>query len=206
MLIQFSDLCSKYGISPKGIIHVGACQLEEIEDYKSQGINNVVWIEGNPDLVKLNSERAKSEGHILIEGLVYDIDDLEVEFNITNNSQSSSILDFKKHSEYHPHVVVEKTIKLKTKTLQTLLEKNKIDLFSFDFLNLDIQGIELRALKGMGEYLENIKYIYTEINSGEVYKGNDMLEDIDIFLGDLGFKRVETEMTPFEWGDAFYIK
>lgn len=206
MLIKFSDICSKYKIEPRGIIHVGACQMEEIEDYKSQGIKNVIWIEGNPELVRLNSDRARSEGHILIEGLIYDEDDIEMEFNITNNIQSSSILKFKKHSEYHPHVSVEKTIKLRTQKLGTLLEKNNINPISFDFLNLDIQGVELKALKGMGKYLENVKYIYTEINSGEVYKENDRVEDIDFFLENIGFKRVETEMTPFEWGDAFYIR
>lgn len=206
MLIKFSDLCSKYKINPKGIIHVGACQMEELDDYKSENIKNVIWIEGNPELVRFNLDKANSEGHILIEGLIYDSDGLEIDFNLTNNIQSSSILDFGKHSEYHPHVTVEKKIKLKTITLNSLLKKNHIELNNFDFLNLDIQGVELRALKGMGEYLDNIKYIYTEINSGEVYKNNDNIQEMDIFLENLGFRRVETKMTPFEWGDAFYIK
>jgi hypothetical protein len=73
-------------------------------------------------------------------------------------------------------------------------------------LNLDIQGVELRAIKSCGEYLDNIKYIYTEVNSGEVYERNDLIEGIDEFLTGKGFSRVETSMTQYEWGDAFYIK
>ena len=29
---------------------------------------------------------------------------------------------------------------------------------------------------------------------------------MDDFLNTKGFERVETSITPFEWGDAFYIK
>ena len=32
------------------------------------------------------------------------------------------------------------------------------------------------------------------------------IENIDTFLSDRGFSRVETSMTECEWGDAFYIK
>ena len=93
-----------------------------------------------------------------------------------------------------------------TTRVDSLFDKNGINPEEFDFVNLDIQGVELQALKGFGRYLDNIKYIYTEVNSGEVYKNNDSIEDLDLFLSGFGFKRVETEMTPFEWGDAFYIR
>ena len=90
--------------------------------------------------------------------------------------------------------------------IDTLLKNNGIDEKSYDFLNLDIQGVELRAMISCGSYLDNIKYIYTEVNSGEVYESNDLIENIDTFLSDRGFSRAETAMTEFEWGDAFYIK
>lgn len=206
MLIKLSEICNKYQIKPKGVLHVGACQMEELEDYKSEGISTVIWVEGNPDLVKANEDRARSEGHLLLHGLIYDEDDLVVDFNLTNNIQSSSILKFGKHSSYHPNVVVTDSIKLKTRTLKTLFDSHSIDPSSVDFINLDIQGVELKALKGFGKYMDNIKYIYTEINSGNVYEGNDLIGDIDKFLSDMGFDRVETKMTEYEWGDAFYIK
>jgi len=206
MLIKLSEICNKYQIKPKGVLHVGACQMEELEDYKSEGISTVIWVEGNPDLVKANEDRARSEGHLLLHGLIYDEDDLVVDFNLTNNIQSSSILKFGKHASYHPNVVVTDSIKLKTRTLKTLFDSHSIDPSSVDFINLDIQGVELKALKGFGKYMDNIKYIYTEINSGNVYEGNDLIGDIDKFLSDMGFDRVETKMTEYEWGDAFYIK
>jgi FkbM family methyltransferase len=206
MLIEFSYLCQKYQFTPKGIIHIGAHDLEEMSQYLYRGVSKIVWVEGNPDLVSKNSRRVDGTNQKLFHGLVYSEDDKEVEFNITNNLQSSSILEFGKHKEYHPHVDLVESRKMTTTRVDSLLEKNEINPEEFDFVNLDIQGVELQALKGFGKYLDNIKYIYTEVNSGEVYKNNDSIEDLDLFLSEFGFKRVETEMTPFEWGDAFYIR
>jgi FkbM family methyltransferase len=206
MLIEFSYLCQKYQFTPKGIIHIGAHDLEEMGQYLSRGVSKIVWVEGNPDLVARNASRVDGISQKLFHGLVYSEDGKEVEFNITNNLQSSSILKFGKHKEYHPHVDFVESRKMATTRVDSLLEKNEINPEEFDFVNLDIQGVELQALKGFGKYLDHIKYIYTEVNSGEVYKNNDSIEDLDLFLSAFGFKRVETEMTPFEWGDAFYIR
>ena len=38
------------------------------------------------------------------------------------------------------------------------------------FLNIDIQGAELLALKGMGELLHHFDYAYIEVNHDYVYK------------------------------------
>ena len=58
----------------------------------------------------------------------------------------------------------------------------------------------------MEEYLHKIDYIYTEINSEEVYKGCNLVIEMDAYLKQFGFKRVETCWTIWKWGDAFYIK
>jgi len=207
MLIPFSSLCERYNFIPKGILHVGAHEMEEASDYTKYHIENIIWVEGNPELVESGlSKISNTEGQTLLHGLVYSEDDIDIEFKITNNSQSSSILDFGKHQDYHPHVSFVKSIQLKTTRIDSLLKKNNINPGQFDFVNLDIQGVELQALKGFGEYLDSVKYIYTEVNTGEVYINNDSIDQMDKFLGDLGFSRVETRITEFEWGDAFYIK
>jgi FkbM family methyltransferase len=207
MLISFDFLCDKYGFTPKGILHIGAHEMEESVDYLKHDIQDIIWIEGNPDLVNSGLNKISgSPNQKILHGLIYSEDDIEMEFKITNNSQSSSILDFGKHNEYHPYVTFVKSIQMKTIRVDSILEKNDICTGTFDFVNLDIQGVELQALKGFGKYIDQVKYIYTEINTGEVYKGNDSLEDIDTYLSSFGFERVEINITPFEWGDAFYIK
>jgi hypothetical protein len=75
-----------------------------------------------------------------------------------------------------------------------------------DFLNLDLQGVELRALRGMEGRLHNFKWIYTEVNKEKLYKGCALVEDIDNFLIGWNFKRVETQWCGNTgWGDALYI-
>jgi hypothetical protein len=60
-------------------------------------------------------------------------------------------------------------------------------------------------LKGATEILPHLKCLYIEVNNKEVYKGSPMVEEVDEFLLDWGFIRVQTEW--FEetgWGDAIY--
>jgi hypothetical protein len=46
----------------------------------------------------------------------------------------------------------------------------------------------------------------TEVNNDEVYKNCVKVDELDKFLSDYGFERVETTWDGGTWGDAFYIK
>jgi len=204
MYIEFKDICSKYGI-PKGIIHIGAHIAEERDSYLSSGISNIIWIEGNPDLVKRISH-LNSDSEKVIGCLISDVNTESTTFNITNNGQSSSILNLDKHLIHHPQVQVEKSLILPTRRMDSIIEDHKIDMNRFNFLNLDIQGYELYALQGFGEYLHCIDFIYTEVNTDHLYENCPLINDIDQYLAYFGFERKETYITEFEWGDALYIK
>ena len=59
----------------------------------------------------------------------------------------------------------------------------------------------------MEKYLNHIQYIYTEVNTEEVYKGCNLIGEIDDYLHGFGFERVAQDIySQFGWGDAFYIK
>ena len=206
MLIPFQTLCEKYSFKPSGIIHIGAHEMEERNDYLSRGVNKIIWVEANPVLVEKCLSFIDRQNEELFNAVIFSEDGKEFDFKITNNSQSSSILDFGAHKVHHPQVDLIDSIKVKTSRIDTLFKSHSISTSEYDFVNLDIQGVELQALKGFGEYFENLRYVYTEINVGEVYVGNDSLSDLDNFLHGFGFERVETKITEYEWGDAFYIK
>lgn len=206
MLINLDMICNKYGFRPKGVVHCGAHMCEEKTDYDRLGIANIIWIEGNPELFEKIKQLSSVRGDVLLNELLWENSDEELQFNITNNGQSSSILELGKHLQYHPEVHNIKTIKKKTKTLDDIFIINKLDITKYDFINLDLQGVELHTLKGFKNNLDNIKYIYTEVNTGEVYKKCSKMDELDSFLKQYGFERVETNMTRAEWGDAFYIK
>jgi FkbM family methyltransferase len=206
MLIKFSEIVNKYGI-PKGIIHIGAHLMEERNDYKSQGLHNTIWVEANSKVYS-NIEFVNNEqnNERVFNYAISDEDNKLYEFNITNNGQSSSILKLDKHKIHHPQIHVNDVINVYSKRMDSLLSENDININDYDFLNIDIQGAELLALKGFGDLLNNIKYIYTEINTNTLYEDCALVSEIDEYLAKYGFKRIETSMTEFEWGDALYIK
>lgn len=204
MLIKFDKLLKFCKTPIKGIIHIGAHECEEKQYYDPIGITDekVIWIEAMQEKVEL----CKKRGLYVYNIVVSDYDNENVTFNVTNNGQSSSMLQLGTHMHHHPTVKVINQYQTTTTTMKTFIEQNKIDIDKFNFMNLDIQGAELKALKGMKEYINKIDYIYLEVNSEYVYEKCALLPEIDNFLGTLGFKCVCLEMTPNCWGDAFYVR
>jgi FkbM family methyltransferase len=202
MLISLHELIKKYNIQFKGILHVGAHECEEMNDYEIYlPRNKILWVEALQNKVEYNKSKYSD---ILIEQAVVSDQIEKVKFNISNNGQSSSFLDFGLHSTFHPAVIYIDSFETETKMLKDILKNYDI---SFNFLNLDIQGVELKALKGMEDYLSKADYIYTEVNCDYVYKDCALVTEIDDYLKTFGLERVETAWYfDCKWGDAFYIR
>jgi FkbM family methyltransferase len=207
MLIKIQKLIEYFKINITGILHIGAHECEELDDYNNAGIlnENIYWIEAMQN--KVDKMKLKNNNINIYQALIDEKENKEVDFKITNNGESSSILDFGTHREKHPHVKVIDIQKLKTTRIDTIIEKYNIPIKKINFMNLDIQGVELRALKSMNQYLKDIEYIYTEVNIEEVYKNCDQMNELDSYLNKFGFKRVTQYIyTQYGWGDAFYMK
>lgn len=207
MIMPFNYLLEKYKISPSGIIHIGASEGQELNSYTTSGINRMIWVEAIPTVFeKLRKNLAPHPQAIAINACVSDVDGKEVNFNITNNDgQSSSMFNLHLHKEFHPEVEVRQVIKCTTQRLDSIIKNKNIDLNKYNFLNIDLQGSELLALKGLGQELHKIKYAYVEVNEKELYEGAPLVGEIDAYLAKFGFEGVEVEMTNTFWGDKFYI-
>lgn len=205
MLIDVVVLYKKYNLNITGILHIGAHYCEELNKYKQIGISdeNIVWIEGNTKIVQNINQRFPNIK--IYNEIISDEDNQEVSFIITNNGESSSILELKEHLREHPHVFEIFREQRKTTKIDTFVEQNKIG-HNLNFVNIDIQGAELKALMGMKDYLKNVDYLYLEVNTKELYANGALINQIDDYLISFGFKRVEIIMTKHGWGDAFYIK
>jgi hypothetical protein len=191
-------------INIKGVFHLGAHECEELLFYNSFGVKNedIVWIDAVENKVNEAIQRGIPN---VYNSLITDKDDEDVFFNVSNNIQSSSILDFGTHSREHPHVVyVDKVLK-KSITIDTFFERNELDASKYNFWNFDIQGAELLALKGATKSLQYAKALYLEVNEKELYKNCALIDEIDTFLSQHNFKRVLTKFTQHGWGDALYL-
>lgn len=201
MLIDFNIL-NKYDITPNGVIHVGMHKAEEYPIYKSAGVQSILFVEANRDLAHgwQNDDDDCYVVHTAVSDKVED-----VEFHITNNGESSSILELGDHAKIYPHIVNVETVKMKTTTLDKILEKVGIYTFAWNILNLDIQGAELKAMRGLTRW-DAIEAVFTEVNYREMYKGCALEPEITSFLADLGLYKVEEVDTGCGWGDALYIR
>lgn len=207
MLIDFRELFPRYNIKPQGVLHVGANVGEEAPVYNELGVTTQIWIEANPSLIeRLNDNVSKnSDIGIVFNFAASDVDG-EIELNIANNGgQSSSILELGTHRIAHPEVKYIDKIIVNAVRIDSILEVDT--LMGADFLNIDVQGAELKVLKGIGDLLKQFKWAYLEVNREELYKGCALVGEIDAYLYHYGFERVETKWCgDTGWGDALYIK
>ena len=196
------NLLNRYGIIIRGAIHIGAHECEEKGFYNNiLGLNdsNIIWVDGNENKVN----EMKSRGHQNVYNAVLDEDEKDIIFNITNNTQASSILKLNHDEGFYRDINITSSVACRTEKFLKRIEKNAAE---YNFWNLDIQGSELHVLRGSKELLENCDAIYTEVNLEHVYNGCGLIQDIDKLLEEYGFIRVETKWTDMKWGDALYLK
>ena len=203
MLISAEWLIRFWGVQPKGVVHVGAHLAEESPSYIKHNFGPCVWVEANPRLIPFLEEKLKKTDDFVIESAIWEESGRKLDLNIANNSLSTSLFEFGLHSEKYPSVKTSEIISVTTKRLDEVLPKN----FLFNFVNLDIQGAELSALKSLGSRINEVDYIFTEVNKRELYKSAPTVKQLDDFLFKEGFKRVVTCWVPLAgWGDAFYVR
>lgn len=211
----------KNNVTIKGVVHIGAHRGEELLEYEKLGAKNVVWVEANPDVYEELQENLKRNHQCTVSSKSFcvacsDKDDEEVDFHIIyghdaqfmeGNKGASSLLSPTPNLSSKLPVEHIKTIKQKTITIDSLLERNNLNASDYDMLDLDIQGAEMLALKGAANLLNEVNYISSEITWNDpYYKGNTMSTELISFLEEKGFKYVEVKYHAKTWGDALFVR
>lgn len=191
----WTDLQSDSFLSKvNGVIHVGANVGQERHTYQRHGLN-VLWIEPIPRVFNVLVENIRAyKTQRAINALIADSDGITQTFHIaSNDGVSSSLFQLAKHSDIWPEVLFEESICLTSTTLDSLLEREKIDFASYEGLVIDTQGAELLVLKGANQTLRSMKYVQIEAADFEAYEGACELIDIQIFMRKLGFEEISRE-------------
>ena len=165
-----------------------------IELYKNERndwyANQIMVIIGTPKKSNINIPGDKGKAH-----------DYEVSVRTLIESKKEFV---KYHKKIHPDIFVTSTYKTKTKSLKTIYKEYNLKS-DLNLLVLDLQGVELLALTGLGDLINDFNYIYTEINEEEIYEDCCKLNDIDSYLTKYGFEK-KYLMVLNGYGNAFYIK
>jgi len=191
----------------RGVFHIGAHTGQEIDWYEAQSFTRGIWFEPNKELFpELQQHLEKYDNHMAFNIGIHDTIQTATLHIASNDGQSSSILDLGTHKKYYPNIHYVKDQEIKLMRMDDFLQSNSVDINEFNFLNVDVQGVELNVIKSFGELIRKLDYIYTEVNVEELYVGISLLPEIDEYLERFEFCRAGTYMTNRKWGDAFYIK
>ena len=205
MLIKLSILNNEYNLEITGISHFGAHLGQEVPSYQDLGINNIYLFEPQKKIFNELQTKFVEENNIKLYNFGLGSENKFVNLNLApgNSGLSSSILNPVEHKNYYPDIEFSGSEKIKICIYDDLNIKN------VNFLNIDIQGYEMEALKGCTRVLgSEIDYIFIEISRKPLYEGSALVKDIDNFLSEFKFVRVKTKWASSKvpWADAFYIK
>jgi FkbM family methyltransferase len=205
-LMNFDNLVKKYNLNISGVIHIGAHYGDEVFEYIDNGIQNITLFEPlseNFSILERNLKNvnANIDAYQVALGSKEKTSKMYIS---SNDAQSSSLLKPKEHLNQYSYITFEQSDEeVEVKTLDSFNIQNA------NFINIDVQGYELEVFNGAKETLKKIDYIHSEVNVDEMYENNAFIDELDKFLSDYNFERVETywpDSSKLGWGDAFYIK
>jgi FkbM family methyltransferase len=203
--VQVTDHLKNYsGFRPRVIVHVGAHLAEELAAYEALSPEIIVWIEADPEIYRRLVDAVGCRGspavrHICVNALIADTAGRDHKFyHFSNDGQSSSVFRSAENLRLTWPDVFEtgRQLTLKSETLCDALTRIGIAPEQLDILVLDIQGAELMALEGTGEYLRHVKFLEVEVSTIPIYQGAPLFRDLDPWITGHGFRRLSEVSFP----------
>lgn len=187
---------------------VGAFQFEERDLLFSlfPNLQSVYLFEPTPEAYESLKQIIANDHRVSVFPYAISNFNGQSEFNVSNNWQSSSLLNFGKHKEIFPEVDMTRAITVETRTIDQVIIDHILP--PPDMLFADAQGAENQIIGSFSQNLrERLQLIYTEASTEELYVGSGTLDDLCNNLIDhfeyLGFAPTRNE-TPTH-GNAIFV-
>ena len=100
--------------------------------------------------------------------------------NISSYSDASSLLASTPLEFKDFHITKEREEKVEIKKISDLIRQGELPVP--DIIKLDVQGFELEVLKGIGHYLNSVRYVICEVSFKEYYYDQPQFLDIANYL------------------------
>lgn len=207
-MLDLPALLAAKGVSPRGVIHIGAHEGRELAAYRAMGASPILFIEANPALAENLRQRLADEPDVTVAAVAATDGAADTALlHVTSMDQSSSLLPLAEHRAIYPSIVETGTAAVPARALDALLPELGLAPAAFNIINIDIQGAELAALRGALGTLPHIQAINTEINFRELYAGGTFFHELADFLHGQGFV-CEAATCPYHpsWGDALFVR
>lgn len=180
----FFEIGSHFGVDTLRLLET----TKNVHCFEPDERNIKIFKEKNVPAVLNECAVSDTDGHsdfFLSSGNVYDsvhgptVDDF---VNKYDWSASSSLKKPKNHLVVTPWVKFEDKSMVKTLRIDSYCAENKIS--HIDLVWMDVQGAEMDVISGMGSFLGNIHYIFTEYSNSELYEDQPTKDQILNSLGD----------------------
>ena len=141
---------------------------------------------------KLNHQKIKIFNHALgdING--------ELQLNQSIESQSTTLLQINKDSKYFDrkkkilsldgNEYFQNFFSVKVETLNNFIINNNIS--NIGFLKIDTEGYDYNVIRGLGDNIQKVKYLYFEHHFHDMFQKKYTLSDIHNYLKKNNFKKV----------------
>lgn len=151
-------------------------------------VEKVFLFEPFPDSVSFLQGRYQNEPRCVVHPYALSDQNGSTVLHVLNKTDSSSLLDPASDAS----VVLQREFR---EVKQTPIEMRRLDdipglaeVPRFDLAKIDVQGAELKVLRGCGALLERIHAIYIEVNFASLYKDGAVFCETHAFLERAGFK------------------
>lgn len=203
----------RFGIAPRGVIHVGAHEGQEREHYDKAGLRRQIWLEPQPAIFQRLRANLPSTPLIQAFQVACGAAPGTATMHVLEGNQgmSNSLLEPKDVLHLYAGFTKGGTFDVPVVRLDDLLADNHLSARDFCLLAMDVQGYEFEVLRGAQKLFDDsrsggaIEAVITEVAEVELYAGNASLAQIDAFLAERGFRRVITRLNAKRCGDAVYI-
>jgi FkbM family methyltransferase len=174
---------------PKVILDIGCHDLRDsIILSNAYSDARVYSFEANPEFYEISIRTNPYTEKITVVNKAVSDKSSQIKFYVTvGNKGASSILKPNMvpwSSSNEMYVVTAEAVRLD----EWLLENN---VPSVDLIWMDAQGAELLCLHGLGEYINDVKMIQTEVGILPYYEGHTLYPNIKEYLNSRGFKELQ---------------
>jgi FkbM family methyltransferase len=203
---RFVEIADKYldPASVRVVLDVGSRDAEVALYLKEHYANaNVYAFECNPVAIELCKQNiAGRPGVFLVEKAVSDVTG-ELDFYAVDDVNIGAASLYVFNPEHPQEDLRQRKISVPSTTLADWARDEGID--QIDVIWIDLQGAELRAFRGLGELINSIGVIYTEVEYTPIYEGQPLEDQVRRYLTSKGFL-VLTRFYAFEawFGDELY--
>ena len=97
----------------------------------------------------------------------------------------------------------QREIQVNARRVESVLKEIPfVSPFTIDLICIDVQGAALQALRGVGRYLNDVRFIIVELEKKEIYYNQSMAKEVVEFLQKKGFRQRE-EVPRDDWFSDF---